>query len=68
MKQKRIPFWLSILPDGRYSLSVMAFHADKSKNSVVRTLRVLGVKKEHQSIPNSNMCETIYIWEKEKPN
>lgn len=64
MKQKRIPKWLLDLPAGKYSLTELSAYANKSKNSVCRTLKTIGLDKEYIfHYVRQNFAEAFYTWD-----
>lgn len=62
MKKKQIPLWLENLPPGKYFLKYLVKHSGKHKNSVVRTLKRLGLKRELIQCYDSNFSEALYEW------
>jgi hypothetical protein len=67
---KIIPIWLQKLQIGEYSLTELAKYSKKSKQSLTRTLKNIGVAKlyKHSSTTKSNkerknFMEAIYLWE-----
>ncbi len=62
-KEKFIPLWLFRLPAGEYSLTYLAKHTRKHKQSLTRTLKNLGLKVEYRQTENCKFLEAIYFWD-----
>ena len=62
-KIKNIPNWLKALPHGKYSLNFLAKHTNKHKQSLIRTFKNLGLKKEYQQNEGACVLEVYYIWD-----
>ena len=66
MPRPSIPFWLTTLKKGRYSLTELVKHSEgKSKQSISRTMNRLQVTKEYDYTkkPRHNMIEVFYLWD-----